>query len=110
MDNDKTINYFIKKVVEHLKTIQEYIINVSYEEFKNNEMLQSAICFQFVQVYENAKKINFLEDKEFNATVILLRGFRNIIVHEYGEVDFTLVYKTSKEDVPKFLEIVSKHI
>lgn len=110
MDNDKTINYFIKKVVEHLNTIQEYITNIDYEEFNHNKMIQSAICFEFIQVFENAKKIKLDEDEEFNSTVILLRGFRNIIVHEYGEVDFATVYKTSKEDVPRFLEIVSKHI
>ena len=68
-------------------------------------MLQSAISFEFVQVYENAKNITeeiLLEINDFPLNE--LRGFRNKIVHDYGEVDYTIIYRTAKDDVPVLLE------
>lgn len=35
-------------------------------------------------------------------------GFRNRIVHDYGNVDLNVVYETLKNDIPELLEILSE--
>lgn len=30
-----------------------------------------------------------------------LRGMRNILAHEYGQIDHEIVYKTVNEEIPK---------
>lgn len=111
MDNTKDRNYFIKKVLEYLYEIKRFIDNVSYVEFANNKMLQSAICFQYVQAFEYAKNLNQDEfDKKFENTLIKLRGFRNLIVHEYGKIDIESVYNTSVNNVPVFIKDLEEEL
>ena len=111
MDNKKDRNYFINKVLDYLYEIKRFINNVSYEEFENDKMLQSAICFQYIQAFEYAKNLNQNEfDKKFENTLIKLRGFRNLIVHEYGKIDTESVYKTSVNDVPVFIKDLEEEL
>ena len=111
MDNIKDRNYFINKVLEYLYEIKLFINNISYEEFENDKMLQSAICFQYIQAFEYAKNLNQNEfDKKFENTLIKLRGFRNLIVHEYGKIDTESVYKTSVNDVPVFIKDLEEEL
>ena len=61
MDNEKTDNYYIKKIIGHLENIVEFLNGIDEESFYNSKVVQSAVCFEFVQIYENAKEIdNFL--------------------------------------------------
>lgn len=111
MDNAKDRNYFINKVLNYLYEIEHFIHNISYEEFVKDKMLQSAICFQYIQAFEYAKNLNKNEfDKKFENTLIKLRGFRNLIVHEYGKIDTESVYKTSVKDVPVFIKDLEEEL
>lgn len=111
MDNNKTNKFYILKALEHLKNINEFLLNVDEDEFYKSKILKSAVCFEFVQVYENSKKISddiLLTDKEF--PLIELRGFRNRLVHEYGVVDYSIIFNTVKKDVPLLIEQLSNQI
>lgn len=110
MKNIKDNKYFLEKIKEDLIDIQEFTINLDYEGFSRDEMIKSAVCFKFIQIFENAKQVELNHDEEFNLTIIKLRGFRNRIVHEYGNVDFCEIFNTIKDDVPNFLRVVTKNI
>lgn len=111
MDNVKDKQYFIKKVLENLYDIEKFIEGITIEEFEHDELLQSGICFKYVQAFENSKNLDpndFIEDLRY--TLIKLRGFRNLIVHEYGKIDYISVYNTSVIDVPKFIKDLEKEL
>lgn len=111
MDNIKDKKYYIKKVLEQLYDIKENTKDVSFEEFSHNKILLSAVSFWFVQAFENAKNLNIDEfDDETKSTIIKLRGFRNLIVHEYGKVDVVGIYSISTIDVPVFIDKLEKEI
>jgi uncharacterized protein with HEPN domain len=38
-----------------------------------------------------------------------MRGMRNIIAHDYGEVDLELVWKTATTDLPGLIETLERH-
>jgi uncharacterized protein with HEPN domain len=38
-----------------------------------------------------------------------MRGMRNIIVHDYGEVDLELVWKTISNDIPVLIEALERY-
>lgn len=108
MDKNKTNEYYIDKVLEHLKNITEYMSGVDEEEFCCNKLLRSAICFEFVQIYENGKKINddiLFKSKDF--PLVEIRGFRNRLVHDYGDVDYSIIFKTAKIDVPQLIKKIN---
>lgn len=38
----------------------------------------------------------------------MLRGMRNILAHDYGQIDYEVIYRTATHDVPELLEKLKK--
>ena len=104
MDNKKDNQYYIKKIVTDLAFIIEHTSELTQNELENNEVLVDSVMFRLIQVSENSDKLtdNF---KECHADIPwrAMKGMRNRIVHEYGNVDLAVVYDTIKNDIPKLL-------
>lgn len=104
MDNKKDNQYYIKKIVTDLAFIIEHTSELTQNELENNEVLVDSVMFRLIQVSENSDKLtdNF---KEGHADIPwrAMKGMRNRIVHEYGNVDLAVVYDTIKNDIPKLL-------
>ena len=104
MDNKKDNQYYIKKIVTDLAFIIEHTSELTQKELEKNEVLVDSVMFRLIQVSENSDKFtdNF---KEGHADIPwrAMKGMRNRIVHEYGNVDLAVVYDTIKNDIPKLL-------
>ena len=100
MDNVKNDSYYAQLIIDNIKVIQKYLGNKTYDEFLNDEQLIDAVMFRLIQLIENIKNIS-TEFKEKNNHIPWgkIMGFRNGIVHEYGETDYTIVYETATEDL-----------
>lgn len=63
--------------------------------------------FRLIQVSENSDKLT-TKFKENNKTISwrAIKGMRNKIVHEYGNVDLAVVYDTIVNDIPELLELL----
>ena len=67
--------------------------------------------FRLIQISENSNKLtynfkNYYTDMPWRA----IKGLRNRIVHDYGQVDLSVVYDTIKYDIPWILEILHNNI
>ena len=104
MDNTKDDKYYIQRIKKDLEFIVVHMRNVDIEELNKNEVLLDSMLFRMIQVSENAKKLSD-EIKEKNRDVPwrALAGFRNRIVHDYGNVDLNIVYETLKNDIPSIV-------
>lgn len=60
------------------------------------------------QISENSAKLTD-EFKSMHANIPwrAIKGLRNRIVHEYGNVDLSVVYDTVKKDIPVLADILS---
>ncbi|MBQ2922375.1 MAG: DUF86 domain-containing protein [Tyzzerella sp.] len=105
MDNTKDDKYYIQRIKKDLEFIVVHMQNVDIEELNKNEVLLDSMLFRMIQVSENAKKLSD-ELKETNSYVPwrALAGFRNRIVHDYGNVDLNIVYETLKNDIPSIVD------
>lgn len=109
MDNVKGDSYYVQKIVKDLTFVMSQMQNVDIDELKENEILLDSMLFRMIQISENSKKIsekykNQHADIPWNAVY----GFRNRIVHDYGNVDLNIVYETLKNDIPDLFELLSK--
>ena len=106
MDNKKNDRYYAEKAMESIQIIGKYIGDKTYDEFMADNELIDAIMFRLVQLIENVKNLS-PQFKESNPQIPWrdIIGFRNGIVHEYGETDYVTVYETITNDLPE-LEIV----
>ena len=107
MDNVKNDNYYIQKIKKDLEFIVVQMQNTDLEELNTNEILLDSMLFRMIQLSENAKRLseeykNLRKNIPWNA----MYGLRNRIVHDYGNVDLSVVYETLKNDIPELLEMI----
>lgn len=102
MKVEKNDDYYLKKIINDLNFIIKHTHNLKMIDLETNELLLDSIMFRFIQISENAKKISqSFKNTKNNVEWSKITGFRNLIVHEYNNVDLTIVYNTIAVDVVK---------
>lgn len=105
MDNIKNDAYYIKKILKDIKFIIEKTQGITLEELEANEVLCDSVLFRLIQISENSVKLTAdfkVSHKDIPWQAI--KGMRNKIVHEYGDVEFDIVHQTVTEDIPEICE------
>lgn len=107
MDNIKNDNYYIQKVLKDLNFIVTQMKDVTIDELNSNEVLLDSMLFRMIQISENSKRLTD-EYKQQHSSVPwnAVYGFRNRIVHDYGNVELDIVYETLKNDIPDLLDLL----
>ena len=110
MDNVKNDAYYVKKMLKDISFILDNTKGITLEQLTNNEILCDSVLFRLIQISENSVKLT-AEFKEAHKDIPwqAIKGMRNRIVHEYGEVELDIVHQTITEDIPeirKKLEVV----
>jgi uncharacterized protein with HEPN domain len=79
------------------------------KDFDHDELLQDSMVFRLIQISEDAKKLT-AEYRDNNSQIPWndIYGLRNRIVHDYGNVDFTIVFETLKNDIPNVLKLLER--
>lgn len=109
MDNVKNDKYYIEKIIKDLNFILENAGGFTQIQLQNNEILIDSIMFRLIQVSENSDKLTEEFKEKYNTIPWrAIKGMRNRIVHEYGNVDFSVVYQTVQNDIPVILEKLKK--
>ncbi len=108
MDNIKNDSYYLQKIIKDLTFVTSQMHNVDIEELNANEILLDSMLFRMIQVSENSRKFSDeYKEKHPDIPWNAVYGFRNRIVHDYGNVDLNIVYETLKNDIPDLLELLS---
>lgn len=109
MDNIKNDNYYVQKILKDLNFIVTQMKDVTIDELNKNEVLLDSMLFRMIQISENSKKLSD-EYKQQHVSVPwnAVYGFRNRIVHDYGNVEIDIVYETLKNDIPDLLVLLSE--
>ena len=109
MDNVKNDKYYIEKIIKDLSFVLENAGNFTQIQLQNNEILIDSVMFRLIQVSENSDKLTEEFKEKYNTIPWrAIKGMRNRIVHEYGNVDFSVVYQTVQNDIPVILEKLKK--
>ena len=102
MDNKKDDRYYLGKIISDLKFIIEHTEGKAKEELEEDELLVDSILFRIIQISENNNKLS----ESFKAAHkevpwLAIKGMRNRIVHDYGEIDLTIIYDTVIHGIPE---------
>lgn len=75
---------------------------ITEEEFGENPLLLDSMMFRLIQISENAKRIDDdFKAKHKDIPWLEMYGLRNRIVHDYGNVDLSIVYDALVKDIPE---------
>ena len=105
MDNIKNDAYYIKKMLKDITFIMEKTEGITLAELEANEVLCDSVLFRLIQISESSVKLT-VEFKANHDDIPwqAIKGMRNKIVHEYGDVEFDVVHQTVTEDIPEIRE------
>ena len=108
MDNIKNDIYYVRKIVTDLQFVIDHTDGISKDELKSNEVLLDSVMFRLIQVSENSNKLTDSFKARYNEIPwTAIKGMRNRIVHEYGDVDLTVIYDTVTSDISSIVDILS---
>ena len=100
--------YYVEKIIDDLKFVIDHTKGLTTEEIKQNELLVDSIMFRIIQISENDNKLSSMfkiENKDIPWASI--KGMRNKIVHDYGIINFEIVYDTVFVGIPKMYEALN---
>ena len=98
---------YLADILEATGAIGDFLEGVEPEDFAGDDLRRSAVLQKLVVIGEAAARLP-TEFKQAHPTVEWadIIGFRNIAVHEYFAVDWSIVWVTATSDVPSLrLEI-----
>lgn len=96
---------YLTDIVEAAQAIDRFVMGEDYNEFEQNEMMNSAVLQKLTVIGEAASRL----PKEFTNRFpdipwVDIIGFRNIAVHEYFAIRWDIAWVAATEEVPVLKE------
>lgn len=100
---------YLTDIVEAAQSIARFVRGESFDEFEQNEMMNSAVLQKLTVIGEAASRL----PKEFTNRFpeipwVDIIAFRNIAVHEYFAIRWDIVWTAATEEVPLLKEQIEK--
>ena len=99
---------FLADIVGAVDSTQQFLEDVSRADFLQDDLVRSAVLQKLAIIGEAAARLS----KEFQARHQEIEwadiiGFRNIAVHAYFSVDWSIVWITATNDVPDMKPLIA---
>ena len=103
--------YYVRKAVDEIDCILSYLDGMTFSELRERPATFDGIVFRMIQMSEHLERVS-LTFKEAHPSIewFYIKGFRNRLVHAYGEVDFGFVETVLYRDIPTLRERLTASI
>jgi len=103
----KSDSAYIEHILDCIRKINEFSQGISLKEFRKNELVQDAIIRNIEIIGETSKKIsNDTKQTYYKIPWREIAGMRDKLIHDYLGVDFDVVWKTIKNDIPDLEKLI----
>lgn len=97
-------NAYLEDILQAALAIRRFTGGVSREEFKANEEKYEAVNRKFEIIGEAARRLSPETLKSFpEIPWKLITAMRNILIHDYDDVDLDIVWDTVQRDLPPMI-------
>lgn len=91
---------YLDDILEAARAIRQFLSDVTLDEFLDSDLLQSAVVQKLTIIGEAATRLSdSTREKYPEIKWRSIKGFRNIAVHVYYELDWDLVWETATVQV-----------
>ena len=108
MSRDDT---FLEDILNSARIIREYLSGVALESFLANTEKQDAVNRRFEIMGEATRHLSpSVRQALPEIPWTLMTGMRNILIHDYDEVDPKRVWETAQNDLPTLISRLEKYL
>ncbi len=95
--------FYLEDIIKSIEKIESYISGMTFDNFSKNMMAVDAVIRNFEIIGEAVNKVpENLKDKYPNVEWKEAIGFRNVLIHDYFEIDLEAVWDTIYKNIPVF--------
>jgi uncharacterized protein with HEPN domain len=99
----------LEDIVSAADEVDEFIESQTPETFETNRMVRSAVVHQLTVIGEAVARLpQELRERHPNIPWTDIKGFRNIVVHNYFGIDWLEVWRAATTDTPLLREQVAE--
>lgn len=100
---------FLKHILESVKEIEANIGKISEEEFSRDTKTQDAVVRRIEIIGEAVKNLSLAFKKKYPEVEWReIAGMRDKLIHHYFGIEMSIVWETSKKDLPKLKKQISR--
>lgn len=96
---------YLDHILKSFSKVLEYIEDISYEAFLEDEEKQDAVIRKIEVAGEATKHLSLDFREKYNKIPWrAIAGMRDKLIHDYIDVDLTTVWETATKDIPELLK------
>jgi len=100
---------YLADILEASQNISQFISGMTWSQFSRDQKTMYAVVRAFEIIGEAAKKIPpSVKKRHANVPWKLMAGMRDKLIHEYFGVNYQVLWKTAKEDIPPVQPLIAK--
>ena len=101
--------FFSRTFISAAEAVAQFVEGHNLESFEVNRLLQSAVVHQLAIVGEAVSRVSpELRERYPNIPWSDIKGFRNIVVHNYFGIDWSEVWRAATRDLPVLRDQVAE--
>jgi uncharacterized protein with HEPN domain len=101
---------YLEDILHAARAIRRFTGGVSFEQFEANEEKYEAVNRKLQIIGEAARRLSPEARKLFpEIPWNLVTAMRNILVHDYDDVDLRVVWDTVEKDLPPLIARLERH-
>ncbi len=101
----------LKHISDAIANLEGFTDGIGISEFLNNELIKNAVVRQLEIIGEAANRLTpDLKERYTEINWKEIVGFRNIVIHEYFLIDYSVVWDIIENYIPQLKLIIEKII
>jgi len=100
---------YLVDMVEAADHIGRFLLGISFERFEGDELRKSAVLQKLTVIGEAASRVSAeLKQKRPEVGWQHIAAFRNMAVHAYFSVDWSIVWETATRNTPELRDRITR--
>ncbi len=97
----------IEDMLAAIESIRHYTAGLTFEAFVTDKRTVEAVAYNFTVIGEAARHVPVaIQERHPEIPWASMRGMRNVVVHQYSELDHTVLWDASQNDLPPLIPLL----
>jgi len=106
---DRDIRLYLKDILAAIQAIEKFVKDMNFEQFRNNDLVSSAVIRKFEIIGEATRNIpQEIKKKYPDIPWKTMVGFRDKLIHFYFGIKYDIVWETIKSKLPELKEKIKR--